>query len=166
MAEGRIEEEARAATAEEAVLRVVEERARVGVEAREAGLVRVSTRTETVPQELSVDLADLAVEVERVPVGRVVERAEAPRTEETEDGELTVLPVYEERAVLLTQLVLVEEVRVLRRRIARRAQVPVELRRQTAVVERLSPDAAAQAGAEGGAGHGHDGHDDPKPSHP
>jgi hypothetical protein len=68
-------------------------------------------------------------------VGRFVEAAEEPRIE----GDVTVVPVYEERLVVEKRLFLLEEVHLRRVERAREVEVPVELRRQEAVVERLPP---------------------------
>lgn len=118
------------------LIEVVAERAVVAVRRLDRGGVRVSTRTATVTEEVRQDVADHSVEVERVPVGRFVEAAEGPRTE----GDLTILPVYEERLIVEKRLYLVEEVHLRRRVTAREAVVPVELRRQAAEVTRLDPD--------------------------
>jgi stress response protein YsnF len=118
---------------------VAEERAVVDVRRRDTGGLRVATRTTSGTEELRVALEDVSVEVERVPVGRFVTAAEPPRTEATPDGEVTVLPVYEERPVVETRLWLVEEVRILHRRRSREEVIPVELRRQVAEVEQLEP---------------------------
>ena len=50
--------------------------------------------------------------MKRVPVGRVVDAPAAMRTE----GEVTIVPVHEERWVLMRELVLVEELHLHRRR--------------------------------------------------
>jgi stress response protein YsnF len=118
------------------LLEVMEERAVVAVRRLDRGGVRVSTRTAIVTEDVRQDVAEHAVEVERVPVGRFVEAAEGPRTE----GDLTILPVYEERLIVEKRLYLVEEVHLRRRAIAREAHVPVELRRQAVEVTRLEPD--------------------------
>lgn len=114
---------------------LIEERVLVGKRVLDKGGVRISTRTETVTETVRASLDDVAVEVERVPVGQFVEAAEEPRVE----GDVTVLPVYEERLVVERRLFLVEEVRVRRRTATREVEVPVELRRQVAEVERLAP---------------------------
>jgi stress response protein YsnF len=113
----------------------IEERAVIGKRVEDRGGVRVTTRTETGTETIRASLEEVAVEVERVPVGRFVEAAEAPRVE----GDVTVLPVYEERLVVERKLFLVEEVHV--RRLARvhEVEVPVELQRQVVEVERLPP---------------------------
>jgi stress response protein YsnF len=120
---------------EDGVIERIEEQAVIGKVVREAGGVRVSTRTELVTEMVRDTLTETVVEVERVPVGRFVEASEEPRVE----GDVTVVPVYEERLVVERRLFLVEEVHL--RRVARtnEVEVPVELRKQTVVVERLPP---------------------------
>ena len=118
---------------EDGVIERVEERAVLGRRVVDEGGVRVSTRTETAEKVVRDTFEDVTVEVERVPVGRFVEAAEEPRVE----GDVTILPVYEER--LVKRLFLVEEVHVRRMVRSREAEVPVELRRQVAEVERLPP---------------------------
>ena len=115
------------------VLHVVEERATVTKRRRSIGSVRVGTVTETVETTAEADLERYRVEVTRVPVGRVVDVAPEARTE----GDTTIIPVIEERLVLIKELVLVEEVRI--RHVLEREMVsePVTLRRQRAVVDRL-----------------------------
>ncbi len=116
-------------------LQVLEETLTVSKRLRSTGSVRVGIRTETVAASAEVDLDRYAVEVTRVPVGRVVTEAPEVRAE----GNTTIIPVVEERMVVVKQLFLVEEVHirhVLEREIVRE---PVTLRHQRAVVERLDP---------------------------
>jgi len=121
--------------ADEGVIERVEERAVIGKVLRDAGGVRVSTRTELATELVRDTLTETAVEVERVPVGRFVEATEEPRVE----GDVTVVPVYEERLVVEKRLFLVEEVHMRRVARAKAVEVPVEVRKQAVVVERLSP---------------------------
>lgn len=109
------------------------ETVRVTKRRRPTGRVRVGTHTETVQAIAEVELDRYRVEVTRVPVGRVVAEAPSARTE----GDTTVIPVVEERLVVVKQLVLVEELHV--RHVLERETVTeaVTLRRQHAVVERL-----------------------------
>src|SRR5439155_3157111 len=60
---------------------VIEERIRVEKERVETGHVRVHIVPQVHKEFVDVDLTDERVEVERVPVGRIVERAEATRQE-------------------------------------------------------------------------------------
>jgi stress response protein YsnF len=96
------------------------------------GRVRVTTAIDTDQHFLETDLREEHVEVSRVAIGRVVDTAPVVRTE----GDVTIIPVLEEIAVVETRLLLREEVHL--RRVARRhaETVPVTLRRQRAVVER------------------------------
>lgn len=123
------------------VISLWEERVTVGKRRVEAGTVRVSTHVETFTDTARATLDDEVIEVERTPVGRFVDQAEGPR----EEADATVLPVYEERLVVEKRLFLVEEVRLRRRRQSREVELPVELRRQVARVDRLPPDAADMA---------------------
>lgn len=117
------------------VLREVEERVEVRTEARETGRVVARTVTDTVEEPVDAAGWREAVEVERVPVGRPVDAPEAPR----EEGDVTVIPVYEEVLVIRKQLVLREEVRLTRRRELIPGPSHVALRRQHVEVERLPP---------------------------
>ena len=117
------------------------ERLVVDTAVRETGRVRAAVVTET--HEEAVDLAGWreTVEVERVPVDRVVEAVEPPRQE----GDVTVVPVYEEVLVVQKQLVLREEVRLVPRRTPTTASERVPLRRQRVDIERLPPRDAGDA---------------------
>lgn len=75
-------------------------------------------------------------QVTRVPVDRIVEIAPEIRTE----GDLTIVSVLEEVLVVEKRLVLKEELHIRRRAATETAEVPVTLRKQRAVVERIDPD--------------------------
>ncbi|RYC29326.1 DUF2382 domain-containing protein [Lichenibacterium minor] len=124
------------------VIPVLEETLAVATLRRLTGVVRVSTHTEAVQEIAEAELDRYRVEVTRVPVGRVVDGAPSARAE----GDVTIIPVVEERLVTMKQLVLVEELHV--RHVLERVTVtePVTLRRQRAVVERF--DAAGQGVSE------------------
>lgn len=72
------------------------------------GLVRVRVVPETRAESVEVSLQDEDVAVERVPVGRFVDSVPPPRIE----GDVTIIPVVEERAVVTVRLFLREEVRL------------------------------------------------------
>ncbi|MGI3903214.1 MAG: YsnF/AvaK domain-containing protein [Janthinobacterium lividum] len=116
-------------------IELLEETLAVSKRRKATGRVRITTHTETVEALAEVELDRYRVEVTRVPVGRVVDVAPVARAE----GDTTIIPVIEERYVVVKQLVLVEEVHV--RHVLERETVsePVTLRRQRAVVERLDP---------------------------
>ena len=100
------------------------------------GSVRVTTRTETTETTADITLDRTVADVTRVPVGRLVEEPPAVRTE----GDTTIVPVFEERYVVVKQLYLTEELHIRHRVQPVVSHVPVQLRRQTAVVERLDAD--------------------------
>lgn len=123
-------------------LPLLEERLRVTKRVVERGRVRVATRTEAVEHRVRETLRGERVVVTRVPIGRELapgEPAPAPRLE----GAVTVIPVLEERLVVETRLVLVEEVRVERVATSEEVEIPVTLRRQHAEVERAAPTPGA-----------------------
>lgn len=121
-----------------AVLQEVEERVDVSTRVLERGRVVARTVTESRDEAVDADGWRETVDVERVPIGRVVDAVEPVR----DDGGVTVIPVYEEVLVVHTQLVLREEVRLT----TRRERVPgperVTLRRQRVEVDRLPPSDA------------------------
>ena len=121
------------ASADDLVLEVVEERLAVGKVRVAGATVRVSTTTEVVEEIAEVELDRYRVEVTRVPVGKVVETAPLARVE----GDTTIVPVLEERFVVVKQLFLAEELHI--RHVVEREVVrePVALRRQHATVERV-----------------------------
>jgi uncharacterized protein (TIGR02271 family) len=123
----------------QAVIELVEETARIEKRIVEKGRVRVSTRTETSEQVLRETLRGDAVEVTRVPVDRVIAEGEAAPQVRNEGG-LTIIPVLEEILVVEKRLVLKEEVHVRHTASDENVEVPVTLRRQRAVIERVSPE--------------------------
>ena len=113
-------------------LQVVEEKLDVAKHRIVTGTVRVSTTTEVVEEFAQIELDRYRVEVTRVPVGRVVDEAPLARSE----GDTTIVPVLEERLVVVKQLFLKEELHI--RHMIEREMVsePVSLRRQRVTVER------------------------------
>ena len=115
---------------------VTEEQLEIGKRTVETGgAVRVRKQVDEQQVQAQVPVARDTVDVERVPVGRVVDEAPAVRQE----GDVTVVPVIEERLVTRKELVLVEEIRLTRRREVAQAQEDLTLRRERVVVERLDP---------------------------
>jgi stress response protein YsnF len=115
---------------------VTEERLEVGREVVDTGrTLRVRKQVEEVPAEVREPVATEVVEVERVPVGRVV--SEPPQVRH--EGDVMVVPVVEERLVTRKELVLVEEIRLSRRREVVEGRAEVVLRRERVLVERFDP---------------------------
>ena len=117
---------------ETSVIPLTTEELVVGTRERATGKVRVRTVVET--QEAWVDelLAREEVEIERRPIGRLVDEAPAVRQE----GDLVIVPVLEEVLVVEKRLRLAEEIVLRRVRREERRREPVVLRRGRAVVER------------------------------
>ncbi|WP_319004872.1 YsnF/AvaK domain-containing protein [Microvirga lenta] len=99
------------------------------------GRVRVRTITDVASEMAQATLAHETVEVTRIPVDRVADEAPAVRTE----NDVTIVPALEEVLVVEKQLVLKEEMHIRRRVETEDVEVPVKLRKQRAVVPRLSP---------------------------
>ncbi|MCJ2024087.1 YsnF/AvaK domain-containing protein [Methylobacterium sp. J-067] len=130
---------AEVAIGEEAVLSLIEETARIEKRAVETERVRVSTRTDTVDQVLRETLRSDMVGVTRVPVNRTLAEGEVPPVVRTEAG-VTIIPVLEEILVVEKRLFLKEEVHIRRTTADEDVEMPVTLRRQHAVIERVSPE--------------------------
>ena len=129
-------EAAEVAVGETLTIPVVEETARIDKRVMETGRVRVSTRTETIDQVLHERLRSDTVEVTRVPVDRTLSPGELPPAVREEDG-VTIIPVLEEILVVEKRLVLKEELHIRRSSADEDVEVPVTLRKQRAVVERV-----------------------------
>jgi uncharacterized protein (TIGR02271 family) len=116
------------------VIPVVEEQLEVGKQLVETGKVRISKFVEA--REVVVDepLRREKVNVEHVPINQVVS-GDVPQVRE--EGDVTVIPILEERVVTRTELVLVEEVRIRRERSEYHDPQTVTLRKEVVNVERL-----------------------------
>jgi uncharacterized protein (TIGR02271 family) len=119
------------------VIPVVEERLEVSRERVETGRVRISKSVEA--REVVVDdpLKRESVRVEHVPINQVVTGA-VPQVRE--EGDVTVIPILEERVVTRTELVLVEEVRIHRDHSEYHNPQRVTLRKEVVAVERFGED--------------------------
>jgi stress response protein YsnF len=119
------------------VLSLVEESLRVTVREGSPVRVRVRTVTETFKELVRQELLGQQVEVERVPVDRMIEPG-TPAPDVRIEGNVTILPILEEVLVVEKRLVLKEEVRITRHQTKEVAETPVTIRKQRAVVERLN----------------------------
>ena len=118
------------------VIPLVEETVRVGKREVRGGTVRVRTVVDTVEELARAELHGEKVDVTRVPIDREIDRAPEVRTEDA----VTIIPVVEEVLVVEKRLVLKEELHVRRQQTTENVEVPVTVRRQRAVVERVTPD--------------------------
>lgn len=116
----------------EDVLQLVTETATIEKRDLLTGRVRVTTQTETAEQLVSAALERQDVEVVRVPLDREIDAAPPVRTE---DG-VTIVPVVEEILVVEKRLVLREEIHIRQTKTTQIVELPVELRKQHAKIER------------------------------
>jgi uncharacterized protein (TIGR02271 family) len=121
--------------ADEAVLPVIQEEVGVGQQQVQTGAVRVRKASRDEQVEVPAEVVAERVTTERVPINRVVQL----RPEIRHEGDTVVVPVVEERLVVHTELVLVEEVRITTHREVRDGTQVVSLRREQAIVERQDP---------------------------
>lgn len=112
---------------------LAEEKADVEIEPKLTGRVRVQTHTHVVEDRVRATLERGDVEVNRVTIDQVVDTVPEVRVE----GDLTIVPVLEEVLVVEKRLVLKEELHIRRTRSTETIDVPVSLRKQEAVVERI-----------------------------
>ena len=99
------------------------------------GTVRVEVTTSVRDHVVDELLAREGVEIERIPVGRVVEVMPGVR----EEGDLMIIPVVEEVLVTERRLVLKEEIHLRRVRTTDRYQDTISLRTQDVSIARSKP---------------------------
>jgi uncharacterized protein (TIGR02271 family) len=104
---------------------------------RDVGEARIRTRIEEVPARLEVEANAEEVEVEHVPVGQVV----SERVEPYQEGDVLVVPIYEEQLVVTKRLLLREQLRIRRVTTTQR-----QLFEDTLKKERVEIDDPAQTG--------------------
>jgi uncharacterized protein (TIGR02271 family) len=117
------------------VVPVIQEELEVGRQQVQTGAVRVRKASRDEQVEVPAEVVAERVTTERVPINRVVQL----RPEIRHEGDTVVVPVVEERLVVHTELVLVEEVRITTHREVRDGTQVVSVRREEAIVERQDP---------------------------
>jgi uncharacterized protein (TIGR02271 family) len=116
---------------DEQTLELREEELVVQRKMRDVGEARIRTRIEEVPARLEVEATAEEVEVEHVPVGQVVSK----RVEPYQDGDVLVVPIYEEQMVVTKRLLLREELRIRRVATTQRQLFEDTLKKETVEVE-------------------------------
>jgi uncharacterized protein (TIGR02271 family) len=114
---------------------LVQEELSISKRQREKGRVVVQTIPRERQELIEQELERVDVEIERIPIDRVVETPPDIR----EEGDTLVIPVIEEVVVVEKRLVLREEIRVHRRRSVEQFQQSVTLRSEDVKIERLGP---------------------------
>jgi len=95
---------------EEQTLELREEQLVAHKDLRELGEIQVRTEIDQLPGRLEVDAYREEVVIEHEPVGQIVSEREQP----SEDGDVLVVPIYEEQLVVVKRLVLRERMRIRR----------------------------------------------------
>jgi stress response protein YsnF len=121
---------------EQVIIPVVREELDVQKRTEERGGVVVHIAPKTRTEVFDVSLAQEQVDVERVPVNRVVSAVEPVR----QDGDVTIVPVYEEVVVMERRLMLKEEIRITRKRQTKPVRREIELRTEEVHVLRNGGD--------------------------
>ena len=121
------------AAPDDIVVPLLEEHARIEKEPVATGRVRIQKLVDTIEEEASAVLEGERVEISRVAVDRVVDAAPPVRME---DG-VMIVPVMEEVLFVEKRLVLKEELHIRRRATTETVAVPVTLRKERAVIDRV-----------------------------
>ena len=119
------------------VVPLLQEEVRVDKREILTGKVRIQTVAEAFEEKAEAVLQGERVEVTRIPVDQVVSEAPAVRME----GDVTIVPVLEEVLFVEKRLVLKEELHIRRTATTETVELPVTLRKQRAVIERVEPGA-------------------------
>jgi uncharacterized protein (TIGR02271 family) len=117
----------------EEAIPVVEETARIDKREVQTGRVKVHTVVEISEQMVREALSSQNIRVTRVPVDPPVTTVPVIRTE----NGITIVPVLEEILVVEKRLILREELHIMQEVSHETVEVPVSLRKQRAVVERV-----------------------------
>jgi stress response protein YsnF len=123
---------------------LVEEELRVERRALVTGKVRVRSVVDQVEEIARATLEEEQVQVTRVPIEREVTQRPTVRQE----GDVTIVPLLEEVVVVEKKLILREELHIRRLVTQQEIEVPVSLRKERAVVERVSADPDPRADEE------------------
>lgn len=111
---------------------VVEEQVRIDKRLVETGVVRIRTAIKEREELLSETLTHEEVSIDRVSMNVEVDAMPDVRQE----GDVTIIPVVEERIVVVKRLVLTEELRVTRKAVQEITDIPVTLRSTEVSVQR------------------------------
>lgn len=121
--------------AEEAteVIPILEEELQVDERKVTTGKVRVRTVVDVLDETVRASLEEETVEVTRVPIDRPIDQVPEIRTE----NGVMIIPVMEEVLVVEKRLILKEELHVQKRTTTEDVEIPVQRRKQRAVVESI-----------------------------
>ena len=123
----------------ETVIPVISERIETGKRKVKTGTVRIRKTVQERQRTVQETLAAERVEIARIPKNRPVSGPQPIR----EEGETIIIPVVKEVLRIERDWILVEEVRLTRRRERRTERYPVTLREEQAVVQRVPANGEA-----------------------
>ena len=112
---------------------VIEEKLEIGKEVVESGKVRVSKRVYEEVETVNLPESREELDVERIAINKYVD---SPPPAIRHEGDTTIIPVLKEVTVVEKRLLLVEEVRVTRRKVQSESSQKVSLRKEEVIVER------------------------------
>lgn len=115
---------------------VIQEELDVRKQVHSTGTVRLRKLVTESPEIVSEVLASENIEIERVPMDRIVDAPPPVRME----GDVTVISIIEEVLVVTKQLRLKEELRITKRRSVSNFYQEVSLRNEEVIVERAEQD--------------------------
>jgi len=121
-----------------AVIPVIQEQATVSKRVVETGKVRIAKQVREYEEIVDVPNIQEEVKVERVPINKMVDAAPDVRTE----GDVTIIPVVEERYVVEKRLFVVEELHVRKERHETHNPQKVRVLKEEIEVERIPPGGA------------------------
>jgi uncharacterized protein (TIGR02271 family) len=120
---------------EEKVLSVIQEEMTLATQTVARSKVRVNKRVETREEVVNVPLVHEQVFIEHIPLNQIIE-GDIPL--ERDEGEVHIIPIFEEVATTETQLWLREEVHIAKHRITETTHQTVMLRREVTDVQRIA----------------------------
>jgi uncharacterized protein (TIGR02271 family) len=126
------------------VIPVVREELQIDKKREETGGVAVHITPRSHEQVVDIPLLDEQVQVQRVPINRPVDTPPSVRQE----GDVTIVPVFEEVLVVEKRLILKEEIRITRRQTQRNERQKVTLQHEEVHVVRTPPPAATSTPAQ------------------
>jgi len=124
------------AAKDELVIPLAEENARIEKRQRPTRTVRIRALVDDVEEIVSATLKGETVDIVRVPVDRPVSKIPETRTE----NGVTIIPIVEEVLFVEKRLVLKEELHLRRHVTKETVALPVTLKKQRAVVERVAEE--------------------------
>ena len=124
------------AAKDELIIPLAEEKARIEKRQGATRTVRIQALVDDVEEIVKATLNGETVDIVRVPVDRPVSKIPETRTE----NGVTIIPIVEEVLFVEKRLVLKEEIHLRRHATTETVELPVTLKKQRAVVERVAEE--------------------------